>query len=305
MATLFGKILGGLVLAAAAGGAVFWFVTAPKPLPESAFAGLSTPDTANGERLFWAGGCASCHAPKGAAEKGDLTLSGGEPLKTPFGTFYPPNITADPDAGIGSWSLAAFGNAMLRGVDDEGEHLYPAFPYGSYARMKPQDIADLFAFLQTLPKSNKASVEHEVAFPYSIRRLLGGWQFLYLDTKPRVELASVDEKVARGQYLVEGPGHCGECHTPRGGMGGFLTGKWLAGAPNPEGGKGRIPNITPGGELASWSEVDIASYLETGMTPDFDSVGGTMVEVQKNMAHLPASDREAIAAYLKAIPAVK
>jgi mono/diheme cytochrome c family protein len=111
--------------------------------------------------------------------------------------------------------------------------------------------------------------------------------------------------VRRGQYLVEGPGHCGECHTPRrlGGLGGLDKTHWLGGGPAPEG-RGRIPNITPGGAIADWSQDDIATYLETGFTPEFDSVGGSMVEVQQNMAKLSAEDRQAIAAYLKAVPAV-
>lgn len=304
MASLLAKAVSAAVVLAVAGGAAFWVVTKPDPLPESTFAELGAPDLKNGENLFWAGGCISCHAGKGAGEAGDLALGGGEPLNTEFGTFHAPNISPDEKAGIGGWSLAEFGNAMLRGVDDEGQHLYPAFPYGSYARMTPKDVNDLWGYLKTLPKSDKPSAPHELSFPYNIRLALGGWKFLYLDNKPRVELAIADSKAQRGQYLVEGPGHCGECHTPRDGMGGFLKGKWLSGAPNPEG-KGKIPNITPGGEIGSWSEVDIASYLETGMTPDFDSVGGSMVEVQKNMARLPPEDREAIAAYLKSIPAIK
>src|SRR5690606_35797779 len=119
----------------------------------------------------------------------------------------------------------------------------------------------------------------------------------------RVQLASADDSVKRGQYLVEGPGHCGECHTPRDILGGLKTDQWLAGGPNPEG-EGRVPDITPReGGFGSWSAGDIASYLETGFTPDFDSVGGSMVAVQKNMAALSKEDRDAIAAYLKAIPA--
>lgn len=304
MVSLLGKLAGGAVAAGVAGLGVFLLVTAPKPVPEATFANLGDADLKNGEKLFWAGGCISCHAPKGASDKGDLTLSGGEPLVTPFGTFHPPNISPDESAGIGSWSLAAFGSAMLAGVDDEGHHLYPAFPYGSYSRMTPADVKDLYGYLKTLPKSTAVAPDHELGFPFSMRALLGGWKLLYLDAAPRVELASADDQVRRGQYLVEGPGHCGECHTPRNAIGGFQSGKWLAGGPNPEG-KGKIPNITPGGELGAWSAEDIASYLETGMTPDFDSVGGTMVEVQKNMARLPAEDRQAIAAYLKAVPAVK
>lgn len=304
MASRMTKLAGAVLLAAAMGAGVFYWVTRPQPLDERVLAGLAAPDLANGERLFWAGGCISCHAPKGASDRGELVLAGGAPLITPFGTFHPPNISPDEAAGIGSWTLYQFANAMLRGIDDEGHHLYPSFPYGSYSRMAAQDVQDLFAYLKTLPKSGNEAPPHELGFPFNMRILLGGWKFLYLNDRPRVELAGADDSVRRGQYLVEGPGHCGECHTPRDAMGGFLTGKWLAGGPNPEG-KGRIPNITPGGEIGSWTAEVIASYLETGMTPEFDTVGGTMVEVQKNMARLTADDRAAIAAYLKAVPAVK
>ncbi|MGU4174356.1 c-type cytochrome, partial [Pseudomonas aeruginosa] len=137
-----------------------------------------------------------------------------------------------------------------------------------------------------------------------LRMALGGWKFLYFDpsARPRVELANANAELLRGQYLVEGPGHCGECHTPRNALGGFVKDKWLAGGPNPEG-EGRIPDITPGSQsIGSWAEADIASYLENGFTPEFDSVGGSMVKVQQNMAHLTPEDRDAIAAYLKAIP---
>lgn len=303
MVSLLARLAGAGLAAAVAGFGVFLLVTEPKPLPEDFFASVGAPDLGNGENLFWTGGCISCHAPTGASDRGELALSGGEPLSTPFGIFHPPNISPDETAGIGGWTLAQFGNAMLRGIDDEGSHLYPSFPYGSYSRMTASDVNDLFAYLKTLPKSAAEAPEHELGFPFGIRRLLGGWKFLYFDDQPRVTIASADAAVKRGQYLVEGPGHCGECHTPRDSMGGFLKGKWLAGGPNPEG-KGKIPNITPGGEIGSWSAEDIAGYLETGMTPEFDSVGGTMVEVQKNMARLPAEDRAAIAAYLKAVPAV-
>ncbi|WP_037391307.1 c-type cytochrome, partial [Sinorhizobium fredii] len=202
----------------------------------------------------------------------------------------------------GGWTLAEFGNAMTRGVGKDGEHLYPSFPYGSYARMSPKDITDLWGFMRTLPKSANVAPPHDLPFPFNIRLALGGWKLLYLTDAPRVDVNAADAKLARGQYLVEGPGHCGECHTPRNALGGFEADRWLAGAPNPEG-EGRIPDITPGSKsIGGWSASDIASYLETGFTPEFDSVGGSMVEVQKNMAKLPASEREAIAAYLKALP---
>lgn len=291
-------LIGVVAIALGAG----YVVLAPSPLPESHWAGLGEPDLKNGEMVFWAGGCVSCHAAPGAEGDARLTLAGGLALGSPFGTFHVPNISPDETAGLGGWTLADFGNAMKRGVGKRGEHLYPAFPYGSYTRMTDKDINDLWGFLKTLPKSGNVAKPHELRFPYDIRLGVGLWKFLYLNDAPRVALADPDERVKRGQYLVEGPGHCGECHTPRDALGGFVRGEWLAGAPNPEG-KGRIPDITPAStSMGGWSESDIVTYLETGFTPDFDSVGGSMTEVQKNIARLPASDREAIAAYLKAVP---
>lgn len=297
------KLLGGIVVLGVIGAGAFLFLTAPERLPAEAWAGAGAPDLANGERIFHAGGCASCHAAPGAADDQKLVLAGGLALKSPFGTFHAPNISPDETAGIGAWTLAEFGDAMKRGTGRDGEHLYPSFPYASYARMTVKDIADLYGYLKTLPKSGNVAPGHDLPFPFSIRLALGGWKFLYLNEAPRVALANADETVRRGQYLVEGPGHCGECHTPRDVIGGLETGLWLAGGPNPEG-EGRVPNITPAeGGFGSWSAGDIVSYLETGFTPEFDSVGGAMVSVQKNMALLPKEDREAIAAYLKAIPA--
>lgn len=297
------KFLGGIVLLAAAGAGAFYFITAPQRLPAQTWASAGEPDLANGERIFNAGGCASCHAAPGAGEAERLVLAGGLALKSPFGTFHAPNISPDETAGIGGWTLAEFGDAMKRGTGRRGEHLYPAFPYASYARMTVKDIGDLYGYLKTLPKSASVPPGHDLPFPFNMRLLLGGWKFLYLNEAPRVTLADASETVKHGQYLVEGPGHCGECHTPRDVLGGLKTDAWLAGGPNPEG-EGRIPDITPvEGKFGDWSAGDIAGYLETGFTPDFDSVGGAMVAVQKNMARLPKEDREAIAAYLKAVPA--
>lgn len=295
-------LLFGAVLAVAGAGAA-WALTRPQPHPDSYWENLPAPDLVRGENLFWAGGCASCHAPQGATADGLRVMAGGRALPTDFGTFHIPNISPDQNAGIGGWTLAQFGNAMTRGVGPEGQHLYPSFPYGSYARMSAGDINDLFGYLRTLPPSSNVAPPHELRFPYNIRLAVGGWKYLYFNDGPRVDLAAADEKLKRGQFLVEGPGHCGECHTPRNAMGGFMEGQWLAGGPNPEG-EGRIPNITPGSqEIGSWSEGDIVNYLQTGFTPEYDSVGGSMAEVQQNLAHLPQEDLEAIAAYLKAVPA--
>jgi mono/diheme cytochrome c family protein len=296
------SVVAGLVVLAAIGAGGGLWLTAPQPLPDAHWQALAAPDLGNGERMFNAGGCVSCHAAPGAEGDAKRVLSGGLALKSPFGTFHVPNISPDPKAGIGEWTLAEFGNAMKRGVGRNGEHLYPSFPYGSYARMKDQDIADLYGFMKTLPVSNNIAAPHELGFPFNIRLAVGGWKLLYFNDAPRVELAGADPLVLAGQYLVEGPGHCGECHTPRNALGGFKAGKWLAGGPNPEG-EGRIPDITPGSKtMGAWSTDEIAAYLETGFTPDYDSVGGSMVDVQQNMARLKAEDRAAIAAYLKAVP---
>jgi mono/diheme cytochrome c family protein len=172
--------------------------------------------------------------------------------------------------------------------------------------MSIADVLDLKAYIDTLPAVPGRVAGHELGFPWSIRRGIGAWKRLYLDDKPVVaSQPAADALVDRGRDLVEGAGHCGECHTPRNFLGGLKTRDWLAGAPNPDG-KGRVPNITPADDgLAEWSASDIEYYLESGFTPDFDTVGGTMVAVQENMAKLTDEDRKAIAAYVKSIPAVE
>lgn len=290
-----------LVLAGT-GAVVGWVLTAPSRVDAQWVATAGTGDVARGQRIFDAGGCASCHATPDANDTQRLELSGGGALKTAFGTFIAPNISQDDNDGIGNWSLEDFANAMVKGVSPSGEHLYPAFPYTSYARMTPSDIADLYAFMQTLPAVSGRAGEHSLGFPFNVRRGIGLWKRFYLDSDPVVAFAdTTPESVLAGRYLVEGPGHCGECHTPRNFAGGTDKARWLAGAPAAEG-EGIVPNITSGeGGIGEWSEGDITNYLETGFTPDFDSVGGSMVEVQKNMARLTPEDRSAIAAYLKAI----
>jgi mono/diheme cytochrome c family protein len=288
-----------LLALAAIGFGVFWFVTAPKPLPKDTFAGL-TGDAGRGEAVFWAGGCASCHSAPKAEGDARLVLAGGRAFATQFGTFHAPNISPS-SAGIAGWSVAELGNAMMRGVSPGGAHYYPAFPFTSYVKAAPQDVADLHAYLLTLPAEETANLAHDVGFPFSIRRLLGGWKFLFF--KDDWVLTDLDgDQLERGRYLVEALGHCGECHTPRNALGGLDRSRWLGGAASPDG-HGTIPNITPG--KLDWSELDIASYLTTGFTPDFDSAGGEMAEVVQNMSKLPPEDIAAIVAYLKSVPAVE
>jgi mono/diheme cytochrome c family protein len=259
-------------------------------------------DVANGERVFNMGGCASCHAAKGAKDAERLKLLGGQALVTPFGTFYVPNISPDPTTGIGTWSTADVLNALLRGVSPNGGHYYPAFPYDSYTRMTTADAIDLATYLKTLPPIVNRVPDHELKFPFTIRRGIGLWKLRYLKSGPIIALAQPDEGQKRGQYIVEGAGHCGECHTPRNLIGGPDLARWLGGAPLLEG-SGRSPDVTPDPHaLGGWSASDISYYLEAGLTPEGDSVGGAMTDVVGNLARLPKSDRDAIAAYLKVIP---
>ena len=293
----------GILLLALAGAGIFYLITRPRVLGAEEIAAIPQGDAAAGETWFWAGGCASCHAAEKAEGDERLKLGGGRVLRTAFGDFVAPNISSHPDDGIGNWTTAELANAMLRGVSPDGRHLYPAFPYASYIRMKTQDIADLRAFLATLPAVVGKAPGNSLKFPFSFRRGVGLWKLAFLTDAPAVEIDGSDPQAVRGQYLVEGPGHCGECHTPRNSGGAMQFGRWLAGAPAAEG-TGTVPNITGGeGGIGDWSASDIAYFLESGFLPDFDSVGGLMVEVQENFAMLEAADREAVAAYLKAVPA--
>lgn len=293
-----GLLVTAAVLVAAAG-AGFWYLTAPQEyaavdLPEH------EPDLANGERLFWVGGCGSCHAAPDTEADDKLRLAGGLVLETPFGDFVAPNISPDPDTGIGAWSSAAFVQAMRLGVSPDGRHYYPAFPYTSYARMPVEDLLDLEAFLRSLPPVDNSVGDHELAFPFNMRRGIGLWKRFYLDTAWVAEIEASDPILARGRYLVEGPGHCGECHTARDTIGGLDHAVWLAGAMAAEG-EGTVPNITPGG-IGGWSAGDLVYAFESGFTPEYDTLGGSMASVQDNLSRLPEADREAIAAYLLALP---
>ena len=291
------KILGALALG---GVGTFFLLTQPRKLPDEAVAGL-TGDAARGETIFFAGGCASCHAAIDAKGDEKLLLGGGQSFPSPFGTFIAPNISPDPEFGIGGWNVADLANAMMRGVSPDGDHYFPVFPYASYIHADPQDIADLHAFLMTLPPVTTPSQPHQVGFPFNIRRTLGGWKMLFL-TDAWVIDGDLTDVQERGRYLVEGLGHCAECHTPRNALGGLDRDRWLAGGPVP-GGKGNFPNITPA--KLKWSEADVVEYLTSGFTPEFDSAGGHMALVVENTARLAPEDRAAIAAYLQIVPPVE
>ena len=288
--------------------ALLWVLTIPATVPASALP-PHTPDIDNGRTMFNIGGCASCHAtPNKDAEKVERTrLGGGLALQSPFGIFYVPNISPDPADGIGGWSEADFVTALWKGTSPHGRHLFPAFPYTSYQHMELADVRDLFAYLKTLPPVSGRARRHDLAFPFNVRRLVGLWKVLYLHGGPFRRDPSQSAQWNRGAYLVNGPGHCAECHSPRNFLGAIVASARFAGGPSPDG-KGWVPNITPVGlqhwskEDIAWSAKEIASFLDDGMNPAGDFAGGAMVETIRNTSKLDAADRAAIAVYIVSLP---
>ena len=275
----------------------FVIVTRPRTLGAGELAGF-VPSVERGKYIFTASGCASCHAAEGATGEQMLVLAGGKAFPSPYGTFYAPNISPSAQ-GIGDWSDLDLANALHWGVGKDGTHLFPALPYTSYRKMAFADIKSLFVYLQTLPPSDAANRPHDIGFPFNIRRTLGGWKTLFL--KDGFVIEDLPPEAERGRYIVEALAHCGECHTPRNGLGALETSAWLGGALSPDG-VSRVPNITPGG--LDWSEDELVEYLTSGFTPEFDVAGGLMAEVIANTSQLPPEDLRAIAAYLKAVPSV-
>jgi mono/diheme cytochrome c family protein len=287
------------LLAAAAGIGFYWWLTDPVALALPGAARVA--DLANGEELFNAGGCSSCHAVPNQPDR--LRLGGGLPIGSPFGTFYAPNISPDPADGIGRWSEADFVNAVMKGVSPDGAHYFPAFPYTSYQRATTADVRDVFAYLKTLPPVSGKVRDHDLPFPFNVRRNVGIWKLLFMDGRPFVPEPARTPQWNRGAYLVNGFGHCAECHSPRNLLGGIIAAQRFAGGPNPAG-EGWVPNITQKG-IGDWSEKEIADFLETGDMPEGDSASGAMRPVIKNLARLTVEDRAAMAEYLKSLPPVE
>jgi mono/diheme cytochrome c family protein len=300
------KLVLGAAVAVAAVAILFWVVTIPATVPASELPQY-TPNISNGRIMFYAGGCASCHAtPNNDPKKVEFTrLGGGLALPSPFGTFFAPNISPDAVEGIGAWSEIDFVTALWKGTSRRGRHLFPAFPYTSYEHMELNDARDLFAYLKTLPPVSGRSRRHDLAFPFNIRRLVGLWKLLFLYGGPFVPDTTKSAQMNRGAYLVNGPGHCAECHSPRNFLGAIVESERFAGGSTPDG-KGWVPNITPAGlqhQDPPWSQKDIASFLADGMTPSGDYAGGAMVDVIRNLEQIDAVDRAAIAAYVYSLPA--
>jgi mono/diheme cytochrome c family protein len=252
-------------------------------------------DAARGAQLIRIGGCVTCHTD---TKSGVSMLGGGPGLKTPFGTFYAPNITPDPEAGIGNWTIEQFARAMSDGEGPEG-HLYPAFPYEHYTLMSDQEIADLFAAIKQMPPVATEAKPHDVSFPFNVRLALAGWKNLFFKPQRYAPDPAHSEQWNRGRYLAYGPGHCVMCHSPRNLLGALEVGKELTG--NPAGGTGgKAPALTAEALTeGGYDETTLVEALKTGFTPEFDVLGGAMGEVVADeTSHWTDEDLAAVAAYL-------
>ena len=245
-----------------------------------------------GEYLAKAGGCLGCHTEE--REKA-VPYAGGRALKTPFGTFYGPNLTPHPQAGIGRWTEADFVRAMREGRRPDGAHYYPAFPYPSFTLITDSDLRDLWAYLRSLAPSDRKSEPHELGFLYRWRFLLTFWKWLFFDRGPFVADPAQNAQLNRGRYLTTALGHCGECHTPRNFLGAPKRSEFLAGA------KDVAPNLTPT-RLKKWGEGDLRNFLTTGLTADGDVPAKEMGEVITNTtSQLAPEDLSAIIAFLRSL----
>ncbi|PXA98188.1 cytochrome C [Nostoc sp. 3335mG] len=253
-------------------------------------------DAARGEYVLRLGGCIACHTD---AANGGAELAGGVGLQTPFGTFVPPNITSDPNVGIGNWTIEQFSAAMSDGMGPQG-HLYPAFPYENYTLMSDQDVIDLYAALMASEPVATPAAESQIPYPFNVRLLMAGWKNLFFHPQRFEPEAGRDEVYNRGQYLAMGPAHCVACHTPRNVLGALEWDKAFAGSPGGTG--GRAPALTRAALTEEGYDVPtLMQTLKDGFTPNFDVLGGPMGEViADSTSHWADADLEAVATYLLA-----
>ena len=258
---------------------------------------LAQGDAKRGEYLAKAGGCVGCHTEE---KEGAVAFAGGRALKTPFGTFYGPNITPDKKAGIGNWTEADFMRALRQGDRPDGSNYFPAFPYPSFTKITDGDARDLWAYLRTLPPSARPSQDHDLWFFFGWRWTVTFWKWFFFTPGAFTNVPGLSDIANRGAYIVQALGHCGECHTPRNFLGGPKSGRFLAGGKGPDG-KG-VPNLTPT-SLKKQSDKEIKEFLVTGMTGEGDVAAEAMGEVVKNTtSQLTPADLDALIAYLRTLP---
>jgi len=249
------------------------------------------PDADNGRYLFSAAGCGACH---GSGDNIEL-LSGGMEMQTAIGKFFAPNISAHPN-GIGGWSNAEFLNAVMNGLDRNGDNLYPVMPYTSYGGMKPEDVLDIKAYIETLPQSDATSREHEIAFPFSRQTTITLWKrshFTVPAYQPREET-----QMERGRYLIENVGGCGDCHTPR------TTTYGLDLSRAYEGEKGLTGAVAPDITKARMSGLSSFEVFTKGLIEDGKKLSGSplsdpvMRRIAQGLSALSDEDRQAMYAFL-------
>lgn len=244
-----------------------------------------------GARLAALGNCVDCHTAPGGP-----TFAGGYAMNTPYGVIYGTNITPDPETGIGTWSEEAFIRAMREGVDREGGHLYPAFPYDQFTRASDEDLEALYAFLMTRRPVRNEAPEPEVAFPFGFRPLLAGWKLLFHDEERFTPVAEQSDEWNHGAYLVEGLAHCGACHTPRNQFGAREEERALAGGESEE---WYAPPLNEDSTApVPWSRESLAQYLRSGAAPHQATAAGPMAPVVRNLSQVPPEDVDAIAIYI-------
>ena len=246
-----------------------------------------------GRYLTTAADCGSCHTTPGSAHP----FAGGRPIETPFGVLAAPNITPDRETGIGAWTDDEFDAAVRRGRSRNGARLYPAMPFPYYARMSRQDVADIRAYLDTVQPVHNAVTVNRLPFPLNIRSSMIAWDALYFAPGEFRPDASKSKEWNRGAYLVQGPAHCGACHTPKTLLGSDESSKTLYGSAL----QGwTAPNITgKQGSLRDWSVDDIVTYLKTGHNKNAAASGPMGEVVGRSTSHMTGSDLKAIAVYLK------
>ncbi|AVS75484.1 c-type cytochrome, partial [Paracidovorax cattleyae] len=249
-----------------------------------------------GRLVAAAGDCVVCHTAPGGAPN-----AGGLGLETPFGTIYSTNITPDTETGIGRWSYAAFERAMRQGIHQDGRQLYPAFPYTAFARLGDGDLQALYGYLMSQPAVQARAPETQLAFPYSLRPAMAGWNLLFHDATPFRADPARSAEWNRGAYLVEGAGHCAACHSPRNALGAEKGGIHYLGGGEAEGWSAPALNRLADGPRP-WSRESLYQYLRTGFSARHGVAAGPMAPVIHGLAELPDNDVRAIATYLLELP---
>ena len=254
---------------------------------------------ARGRYLAQAADCEACHTAEGGQP-----FAGGRPFDTDFGTLYSPNITPDVKTGIGSWSDAAFLKAVHQGIDKDGKHLYPAFPYAAYTYLTDQDVLAIKTYIFSVPSVNFVAPPHKLAFPFNQRSLMAVWALLYDPNRRFEPVAERSPEWNRGAYLAEALGHCGDCHTPRTLLQALNNRRKFSGG-IAEGWRAYNLSSDADSGIGGWSQAEMEQYLETGHSQNRGSAFGPMAQaVHLSLQNLTPSDVHAVTTYVRTVPAV-